>query len=660
MKVASGGTIRKLTTRFLKAHAARNVITVAAIALTAMMFTSVFTIGGNMLAAIRHMLGEVNQGENWISMIIDVLTDPSAIAVLSLVLVLILLSGYLIIYSIFAISVTSDIHFYGLLKTLGTTGRQIRKIVRRQALFLSAAGIPLGLLAGYIAGVRLVPVVLGVTTLADEIPAATANPLVFVFASAFSLITVFIGCRKPGKIAARVSPVEAVRYSGADAAGGRRAKRTRKVTPLSMAWTNVTREKRKLAVIVLSLSLSLILLNSTVSVVQGFDLDAYVSDSIISDFIVADRSLLRSIGTSETSYGIVPPGFANELASRGITEFAEVYYQEDMMHPLPEQAYENFSRIAEAMRSELERDYKVALPSLESCLTERRLPTQIYGVGRGAFENFYRDSEGFYYDYGKLSSGNYAAVVAPFPGRGQVYDVGDEIILTSANGESRSFEVIASIEEYPYSISARHFMVPGQEVVLADNVFLDFFGGQNAMTALFNAADGKLAETESWLAAYIAQTNPALDYVSRETLKADFAGLQATYLTLGGVMSFILALTGILNFINAIATSVIARRRELAVLQSVGMTGKQLRHMLFFEGACYTALTAFLTLTAGLGLSILIVQMIAGGIWFFNQSFTALPSVLFLIPLLLICACAPLICYAKLTHESLVTRLGGN
>ena len=73
---------------------------------------------------------------------------PTVIGVLA-ALLLIILTGYLIIYNIFQISVIKDIRFYGLLKTIGTTGKQIKKIIRRQALVLAAIGIPIGLVAGY-------------------------------------------------------------------------------------------------------------------------------------------------------------------------------------------------------------------------------------------------------------------------------------------------------------------------------------------------------------------------------------------------------------------------------------------------------------------------------------------------------------------------------
>jgi putative ABC transport system permease protein len=192
---------------------------------------------------------------------------------------------------------------------------------------------------------------------------------------------------------------------------------------------------------------------------------------------------------------------------------------------------------------------------------------------------------------------------------------------------------------------------------LSDKAFVDFFEPMGTLYTVFNVPEENINETEAWIAEYTSLINPALKYTSRETLKAEFENLQTTYLTMGGAMAFILALVGILNFINTVVTSIISRRRELAMLQSVGMTGKQVRGTLFVEGICYTLLTVFFTLTAGVGLSLLIVRVIAGQTWFYKEYLTVIPSVISIIPLFLICAIVPLICYNRLVKESLVERL---
>ena len=86
---------------------------------------------------------------NWAYVSDEADADPMTMGAVAGGLLLILLTGYLIIYNIFRISIMKDIRYYGLLKTIGTTGRQIKRIIRRQALKLSLIGIPVGLLAGF-------------------------------------------------------------------------------------------------------------------------------------------------------------------------------------------------------------------------------------------------------------------------------------------------------------------------------------------------------------------------------------------------------------------------------------------------------------------------------------------------------------------------------
>ena len=135
--------------------------------------------------------------------------DSGTVAAIAGLLALILLTGYLIIYNVFQISVAGDIRFYGMLKTIGTTPRQLRRIIRRQALTLSLFGIPLGLLLGWGIGALLVPVV--VKQLSGVVSTISVSPLIFVIAALFSLVTVLLSCAKPG----RMSNVVEVKSRGA-------------------------------------------------------------------------------------------------------------------------------------------------------------------------------------------------------------------------------------------------------------------------------------------------------------------------------------------------------------------------------------------------------------------------------------------------------------
>ena len=124
-----------------------------------------------------------------------------------------------------------------------------------------------------------------------------------------------------------------------------------------------------------------------------------------------------------------------------------------------------------------------------------------------------------------------------------------------------------------------------------------------------------------------------------------------------GTKEFLLALIGVLNFTGAIVTSLLTRRRELAMLQSVGMTGRQLRQMLVCEGLLYALLTLAVTVSLGSALCYGGILLFSQSMWFFTYHFTLLPVLLCAPPLLLVTALIPLFGYRSISRNSLVERL---
>ena len=136
----------------------------------------------------------VRIGVNWgyTSSQLESQLDPELVIAIAAFLLLVIFTGYLIIYNIFQISVAGDIRFYGLLKTIGTTPRQLKRIIRQQALLLCLIGIPAGLLLGYGIGAVLVPVVLRSTRLDAGITTISTSPVIFVGSVLFALLTVLL------------------------------------------------------------------------------------------------------------------------------------------------------------------------------------------------------------------------------------------------------------------------------------------------------------------------------------------------------------------------------------------------------------------------------------------------------------------------------------
>ena len=140
--------------------------------------------------------------------------DITALLLVVFLLITIFLSGYLIINNIYRINVYSDIRSYGLLKTIGMSGRQLTLLVRYQAIFLSLPGIALGILAGSLVGILLVPVVVSIFNISSAVKVVVRiNGWILLLSALFSFVTVIVSCRKPARLASKVSPIEAVRYT---------------------------------------------------------------------------------------------------------------------------------------------------------------------------------------------------------------------------------------------------------------------------------------------------------------------------------------------------------------------------------------------------------------------------------------------------------------
>ena len=276
----------------------------------------------------RTAAGYIDSGVNWAytgAQLSENLDVPTLL-LLSGILILILLTGYLIIYNVFQISVAGDIRFYGLLKTIGTTPRQLRRIIRVQALMLSLTGIPAGLLLGWLLGGVLTPVV--VARLNSVSSVTSADPRLFIGSALFALITVSLSCRRPGRMASKVSPIEAVRYTeGASPAGKKNARRrTKQVSLLSMAWANLGRSRGKTAVTVLSLSLAVVLLTVTVTLSGSFDMNKYLANFVSSDFLIANAGQFQTNNELFSAKLALPQSAIDAVTAQGgITDGGRIY-----------------------------------------------------------------------------------------------------------------------------------------------------------------------------------------------------------------------------------------------------------------------------------------------------------------------------------------------
>lgn len=133
------------------------------------------------------------------------------------------------------------------------------------------------------------PLIIDMSSYQEGVVNTSLNPFIFIGAALFSLFTVYISTRKPGKIAASISPVEAVKYTDISADVKKKRKKSTDGGKLyKMALSNLGRNRKRTVLVIISLSLSIILLNSVVTLTESFDLDKYLATFVDTDFLTAN------------------------------------------------------------------------------------------------------------------------------------------------------------------------------------------------------------------------------------------------------------------------------------------------------------------------------------------------------------------------------------
>lgn len=355
------------------------------------------------------------------------------------------------------------------------------------------------------------------------------------------------------------------------------------------------------------------------------------------------------------SFNSITPEVQYALESLdGITEVGHVYMRE-YIHKLNDTEQKKVNEILERVAASKTSTSEMMLYT-KDILDQGQMCSHIYGAD-GLAESNTIITEGDL-DIEKFESGDYviAALGGGMSNNENIWKIGDKVALAGQDGKSKEYEVMA-IGSIPGALGPGHGHGFDAYFTLPSSEFISLTGETGAMNLAFNVEQDKISAVGTQIENYCENVNAAPDYRSRQDYIDEFTGVQSTLLLVGSLLSFILALIGILNFINAIITSIRSRRQELAVLQSVGMTGKQLKQMLMCEGVVYIIFTALLTLASGTPLTYALMRAIENVIGYFTYHFTIAP-ILTVIPILLVpAAVIPRISYTQMCKNSVVERL---
>ncbi len=564
------------------------------------------------------------------------------------------LCAYLLIYNIMYLSVSGNIRYYGLLQTVGMTGKQVCRLVQRQMTFLAAAGIAAGLFLGSLVSFFLIPTIvksLGIYLGKSDKILITFHPGVILLAVFLTGLTVFLAGRKPAKMAVMVSPVEALGHRPPSS-----RKQSRKLKKGNILWrlaaAQLLKDKKKTGIVMISLALGLSLFLCLVTMLESQAARTIVSNYMDMDMVIKndtlkkedskdrkqllDQSFLAKIQGNESIKEMhsllcteitVPwePDFSDLWMREFYDMWMESSYEDDKKeyqeHP------ENFGSFLVGI-DRIEFSYLNA--SLEHPVDETSfLKGKTCILYRNGLDFTHKDLQGK-----KITCAAY-----------------------EDSSNTRSF-TIAGLTDESYYTGALIGLPP--TVIVSEHALHEFTESPLVYKTSIRYQKEYDEETESQLTAMIEQ-NPYADdfsYESKIKEKESIEKAQGHMIEIGLGMVFILAFIGILNYVNTIVGNIRSREVEISVMESIGMTGTQVKKMLITEGLLFAGGSLFLTASAGTAVTYFLYQ---------SMNYRDIPFKIPLLPMLgataailLVCTVIPVVSYGKLEKRgAVVERIRG-
>ncbi len=529
----------------------------------------------------------------------------------------------IVIYNIFYISVMGKLREYGRLKVLGTTSRQLKRIVKRERRFFIVVSLPVGLLIA--AGITWA-IVPGYWSWSDNLKYA-------IVISLLTYLVILIATRTPLNMAGQVSAIEAIRTTAYSEQQSRSVSKQlyRRLTIPRLAWMNFSRNRKKAIVTTLSLGLTGILL---------LCISAYANS-------VDAREMAQSQFGDRSQYLLQYEDYAGQ-------EFVDIQKENPLGPALQE-------KLAAIPGVDFITTYNLAcveIPAISAIPGNREHePFFIRGISKEQMSDMYVDEtilEGSA-DYQQLTEEN-GILVCPAGSALKTiyrtsYQIGDTITVSCYNGQTKTYTVLGIVKDIKIGNSSQFFILPEEELSVLYPEISNFTGYLNLHTTQ--------AGTQLRQAVFHAVSDEKIAISDLEDMVANLSqGLQQELTRDYGLLIFIF-LFSLINLANTLITNLLARQQEFGIFQSVGMSSRQLSQMLSFECLYYIGITLLITLTIGTIVSLMVCNIL-GEIGLFGEiiyHFPVLQVLLFAVALFWVqavfSACA--VCYSR--KLSLVERI---
>ena len=471
----------------------------------------------------------------------------------------------LVIYNIYQVGLVQKIQEYGKIRALGATKKQMKKLVFREGMMLTVVGVPAGLVVGTAVSVIFQNFWLAQSEVFGSGEAVQVNmvsiPLLLACAAA-AVLTVWIALNRPMKLISRISPVEAVRFQGEKKKnrGFRRGRKQVGVPQLTSA--NMAMNRKRTAATILSMGLSCVL------------------------FVVA-ANFTGNVSTEYDARKQVPYGQFQIDLSYSINDSAYPENNLDMIlqnDPLDETLVENIRKLD-----------KVTNVQVRYMMYARDQKGNLASVGvlnREQFEDdAYQGSLKGEVDYDQAAKNGDILYGWSYFIEETGYDLGETVTMTvgDAGGETQFQGVMSGA-----------FGSTNYDWILTDQTYEEMgLSGKSIGTIWIDCAPQDCEAVRSGLEELLTDKQH-YEMTSYQGALATSESTLGSFETLAYGVLLLVGLIAFMNMANTMIISVVTRKRELGVMQALGMTNRQMNRMLRNEGLIFTFGSILISLLVGM------------------------------------------------------------
>lgn len=546
-----------------------------------------------------------------------------------------LLVSVMVIYSILYITIANRIRQYGQLRTLGALTKQIKMMVKYEGRIFFSIGAPIGLIMGIIFALVINPK-----------GWSWSNTIITSIAVLIAgYITVMLSVSKPAKIAASVSPMEALKTSGYGSGPKKSKKLHRKISPLSLAVMSFKRNKKKANMTILSLGISGILFIVGATYMNAFTLESYSRQGKMQfgEFdIYFSKNSIENNQYGQTGIQLSNP--INDLLIKNILNIEGIKSIT---------TYKTLNTSFQYGNYKYENDYSTIITAEDMDIINSHFKSDTFD-----YDDIVKNNQILIY------GGDTAEEVF-----GTKFSVGDIVSLNWYDGtkyldadytiggiidDETNRELALDNKGYHLSASNGWLIIPED---IAVRMMPEGFNFTSELVVSTDWSNNEASITNA--IENILDNEQYIRYSSfKDTLYKNSASYKMIFSTIMGFCGFI-SLFSLINLINTLVTNVMSRKYEFAMLQSIGLSNKQLVKVIQGEGLYLAVWNIIVSLIFGSGLGYLVVKFLkeVGGVFYLVWKFPIWYVLIYMLVIIIVPIFISNIAINSLRKKSIVERL---